>query len=256
MKGIGGTGAYFALRSFESSKGKGGTMKRIACMGMGLALLLGVSLAAQGQDQSGSLGDYARQVRKNGEPAKPKVYDNDNLPVNDKLSIVGTPSATDNSESDAAKTTDSTATSGGEAKAAGETKAAEAKPGETKTAETKAETKAPNSSAAGASPEEAQAQKQALWKQWSERLAQQKDQVDLLTRELNVLQREYQIRAAAMYGDVGNRLRNSGDWDKQDAQYKQQIADKQKAMDEAKQKLDDMQEEARKAGVPSSFLGE
>ena len=55
-----------------------------------------------------------------------------------------------------------------------------------------------------------------------------------------------------MYGDAGNRLRNSADWDKQDAQYKQQIADKQKALDDAKQKQDEMQEEARKAGVPSS----
>ena len=74
----------------------------------------------------------------------------------------------------------------------------------------------------------------------------------MLTRELDIVQREYQIRAAAMYADVGNRLRNSADWDKQDAQYKQQIADKQKALEDAKQKLDDMQEEARKAGVPSS----
>jgi hypothetical protein len=55
-----------------------------------------------------------------------------------------------------------------------------------------------------------------------------------------------------MYGDVGSRLRNSAEWDKQDAQYKQQIADKQKALDEAKQKLEDLQEQARKAGAPSS----
>jgi hypothetical protein len=67
-----------------------------------------------------------------------------------------------------------------------------------------------------------------------------------------VLQREYQLRAAAIYADAGNRMRNSADWDKQDAQYKQQIADKQKALDEAKQKLDDLDEEARKAGAPSS----
>jgi hypothetical protein len=73
-----------------------------------------------------------------------------------------------------------------------------------------------------------------------------------VARELDVLQREYQLRAAAMYGDAGNRLRNQTDWDKQDAQYKQNIADKQKALDDAKQKLDDMQEEARKAGVPSN----
>jgi hypothetical protein len=73
-----------------------------------------------------------------------------------------------------------------------------------------------------------------------------------LTREFDVLQREYQIRAAAMYADAGNRMRNSADWDKQDAQYKQQIADKQKALDDAKQKLEDTQEEARKAGAPPS----
>jgi uncharacterized coiled-coil protein SlyX len=97
-----------------------------------------------------------------------------------------------------------------------------------------------------------QAQKEAAWKQWGDRIAQQQQTIDLLTRELDVVQREYQIRAAAMYGDVGNRLRNSADWDKQDAQYKQQIADKQKALDDAKQKLDDLREEARKAGVPSS----
>jgi hypothetical protein len=56
-----------------------------------------------------------------------------------------------------------------------------------------------------------------------------------------------------MYADVGNRLRNSGDWDKQDADYKQKIADKQKALDDAKQKLEDIQEDARKAGTPSSI---
>jgi hypothetical protein len=98
-----------------------------------------------------------------------------------------------------------------------------------------------------------QAGKEAAWKQWGDRLAQQQQTIDLLTRELDVLQREYQIRAAAMYADVGSRLRNSADWDKQDAQYKQQIADKQKALEDAKQKLEELREEARKAGVPSSI---
>jgi hypothetical protein len=53
---------------------------------------------------------------------------------------------------------------------------------------------------------------------------------------------------------VGNRLRNSAQWDKQEAEYKQKIADKQKAVEEGKQKLEDMQEEARKAGVPASTI--
>ena len=74
----------------------------------------------------------------------------------------------------------------------------------------------------------------------------------MVSRELDVLQREYQLRAAAMYADAGNRLRNQGDWDKQDVQYKQQIADKQKSVDDAKQKLDDLREEARKSGAPTS----
>ena len=67
-----------------------------------------------------------------------------------------------------------------------------------------------------------------------------------------MLQREYRLRAAAFYADAGNRLRNAGAWDKEDAQYKQQIADKQKAVNDAKQALDNLQEQARKSGVPSS----
>jgi hypothetical protein len=73
-----------------------------------------------------------------------------------------------------------------------------------------------------------------------------------MSRELDVAQREYRLRAAAMYADAGNRLRNQTSWDKEDAQYKQQIAQKQKALDDARQKLDAMQEEARHAGVPAS----
>jgi hypothetical protein len=57
-----------------------------------------------------------------------------------------------------------------------------------------------------------------------------------------------------MYADAGNRMRNEAQWDKQDADYKQKIADKQKAIEDAKQKLGDMQEEARKDGVPSAMV--
>ena len=106
---------------------------------------------------------------------------------------------------------------------------------------------------AAGSPEDEQAKKQAGWKAWQEKLTAQKNSIDLASRELDVLQREYQLRAAAMYADAGNRIRNSGQWDKQDAEYKQKIADKQKAVDDAKQKLEDMQEEARKDGVPAAM---
>lgn len=211
-------------------KNEVGAMKQVKTYGIGLVLLLGVAgipSNAQNQTQSNtqnsstspSLGDYARQVRKDPEAkSKPKVFDNDNLPREEHLSIVGKPA-----ESADVAPVPKTEESQGAAAPAN-----------------------------GTNPPTDQANKQAAWKQWGDKLESQQKQIDLLQRELDVLQREYQIRAAAMYGDAGNRLRNSADWDKQDAQYKQQIADKQKALDDAKQKQDEMQEDARKAGVPSS----
>ena len=199
-------------------------MKNIKYLGLGFiialsAVVLGAAAAAQSTssvpDQS-SLGDYARKVRKDpAAKAKPKVFDNDNLPTNDKLSVVGPAPAADATQKPA------------------DSKDAAAKP--------------------AASADEEQAKKQAAWKAWQDKLTAQKDSIDLASRELDVLQREYQLRAAAMYADVGNRMRNAAQWDKEDADYKQKIADKQKALEDAKQQLDNMQEEARKAGVPAAM---
>jgi hypothetical protein len=238
-------------------------MKRIACSGLGFVLFLvlaGAPTSAQNQapttsqksSSGSSLGDYARQIRKDpAAKALPKVFDNDNLPKDDKLSVIGqTPApASDNSSETKAAQSDSASPAAGGANAGTANKGAtDAKAGTE--AKTGSEEKAPLTSTVKAPDEEAT--KPAAAKQWSDKLTAQKEQIDLLARELDVLQREYQIRAAAMYADAGNRMRNSSDWDKQDAQYKQQIADKQKALDDAKQKLDDLQEDARKAGAPAS----
>jgi hypothetical protein len=221
-------------------------MKHIACSAIGFVLFLGLTgIPAGAQNQaptssqntpSGtSLGDYARQVRKDpGTTSKPKVFDNDNLPREDKLSVVGSAPAS-------SSITPAESDNPGQA-------AVENKPG---TENRPVEVKPPQVVAGEAAPA-SETDKQAAWKQWGDKIAAQKDQIDLLARELDVVQREYQIRAAAMYADAGNRMRNSADWDKQDAQYKQQIADKQKSLEDAKQKLEDIQEEARKAGTPSS----
>jgi len=208
-------------------------------LGFGFALstiLLASPSKAQttSQDQS-SLADYARKAHKDTSAAKgkPKVFDNDNLPKDDKLSVVGKQPSPDSSQAAPAE-------SGEKPTASADGKAAENKSG--------AQVKP-----AAASPDE-DAKKQAAWKTWQDKLSAQKDQISLATRELDVTQREYQLRAAAMYADAGNRLRNSAQWDKEETNYKQQIADKQKAVDDAKQKLADMQEEARKDGVPSSMI--
>jgi hypothetical protein len=240
----------------SSLRGKGmKAMKRIAQCGFGLLLSGGLLALPAGAQNSGSqnqgqasaqapsssgssLADYARQVRKDPSQAKakPKVFDNDNLPKEDKLSIVGQPSPAADAGAKASEPAgNAAAAANGESKSTPETKS---------TTETRVSAKSPSDEAA---------ERQAAWKQWQQKITAQKEQIDLLQREVDVLQREYQIRAAAFYADAGNRLRNSGSWDKQDAQYKQQIADKLQAIEDAKQKLDDMQEEARKAGVPANI---
>ena len=218
-------------------------MKHIAYVGFGFVLFASsVVLPASAQQSPASstqsqnqpqpsLADYARQMKKDSpQPkSKPRVFDNDNLPKNDKLSVVGEQPPVAADKSSEAKPADSTGTvpAATDKKSATETKAA--------------------------ATEDDQAKRQAALKEWQQKLTAQKDQIDLADRELDVLKREYQLRAAAFYADAGDRLRNSAAWDKQDTQYKQQIADKQKALDDAKQKLEAMQEEARKAGIPAAM---
>jgi hypothetical protein len=190
-------------------------MKRITNFSLAAAMLVGTFAGAVAQTQQ-PLGDYARTVRKDKDKdaKSAKTYDNDNLPVNDKLSVVGqTP----------------------EEPAAGAAPVAPA-----------------DAAATAPKTPDSASDRQKLNDDWKAKIAAQKDQINLASRELDVAQREYRLRAAAMYADAGNRLRNSGSWDKEDAQYKQQIAQKQKSVDDAKKKLDDMQEQARKAGASAS----
>jgi hypothetical protein len=182
-------------------------------------ILLGASIAA-----AQSLGDYARAARK----TKPQAastshhYDNDNLPTNNHLSVVGPEAAANTDKPLAPETANAPATTSAPADAA----AAGAK-------DVKAE------AADSQKPEEALQKK----------IDEKKQKIDALNRELDLSQREYKLRAAAMYSDAGNRLRNAAMWDKEDSQYKQDIADKQSAIDSARQELVNAQEEARKAGL-------
>jgi hypothetical protein len=203
-------------------------MKRIGYVVLAEVVLAGM-LATLAGAQSQPLGDYARSVRKEEKKGAAKKYDNDNLPATDKISIVG-------------NTQQKTGTEGGNPESASEGNAAQT--GDSSTASTPesqkdAEKKADSSDAQKANDE------------WKQKIGDQKAKVDLLSREIDVMQREYRLRAAVFYADAGNRLRGSAAWDKEDAQYKQQLAQKQKALDDAKKALDDAKEQARKAGVPA-----
>jgi len=202
-------------------------MKRIAHFWAAAILVAAAASFASAQDstaQPQSLGDYARTVRKEKKPTAAKQFDNENLPVDDKLSVVGGAATTGDQQS---------------------------APGVEPTAGTTADAKPP-----AIQPGESSEDRQKTYDAWKDKIAAQKAKMDLAARELDVQQREYQLRAAAMYADAGNRLRNSGEWDKEDADYKKKIDDKKKAADEAKEQLESMQEDARKAGVPASVREE
>ena len=201
-------------------------MKRMGYVFLAEAVLAGMLVTLAGA-QTESLGDYARGIRKDEKPASAKKYDNDNMPKSDKISVVG--NATESSPEDAnAASTPSDSS-------------AQPKDG------TKPST--PATQDAGKPADSSDAHKAN--DEWKQKISEQQAKVDMLTREVDVTQREYRLRAAAFYADAGNRLRNQGSWDKEDAQYKQDLAKKQKALDDAKKAVDDLKEKARKAGMPA-----
>jgi hypothetical protein len=222
--------AAFCLLTAARLKETEHRMKRIAYVFLAVVVLTGM-LVTMAAAQSEPLGDYARSIRKDDKKEVGKKYDNDNLPTSDNISVVGT--ARDSAEdANPAPTSDT---------------------GSAKTEDSStAVTPSPQAQGGSSKPDTADAQKSDAQKsddQWKQKFADQKSKVDLLTRELDVAQREYRLRAAAFYADAGARLRNQGSWDKEDAQYKQQLAQKQKNLDDAKKALDDLKEQGRKAGV-------
>jgi hypothetical protein len=199
-------------------------MKRMTYLWItGLMSVMAVCSWSFGQ---ASLADAARAQRKDkqSEPAPKRVYDNDNLPAQEHISVVGTRGPAEPaslSESNKPPANADSASSDND-----------------KTTKLKVE-----SDPAGDDHDK-------INQEWQKKIKDQKDTVKLLEREADVLQREYRLRAAAMYADIGNRLRNSSQWDKEDKDYKNKIDAKQKELALAKQQLSDMQEQARKAGVP------
>ncbi len=178
---------------------------------MAAAALLLLASGAAAQSQNTSLGDYARSIRKN----KPETttasqhYDNDNLPTNGTLSVVG-PAPSQSSPTSPAKVDAASGTPAADPKATDRKKAQD---------------------------------------ELQKKIDAEKSKLDSLTHDLDLEQREYRMRAAVFYSDAGNRLRDAGDWDKQEAEYKSDVENKQKAIDSAKDQLTQLQEDAHKAGI-------
>jgi hypothetical protein len=201
-------------------------MKRVV-LGSTAAIFFMIALSAIAgpQAQSASLGDYARSVRQNkpqATKAPAKVYDNDNLPST-TISIVGASTTS----TDAAK--DSKDSQQPDAKADDKTAASTPKT-DGKPAEKKASTEIKP----GQSPEE----RQKAFDGWKTRISDQKKKVDQLAHDLDDFQHNSSLAQVSVWPET--------------QKYGQGLADKQKALAQAKAELSDLQEQARKAGVPAS----
>jgi hypothetical protein len=211
----------------------GVTMNRVHRLSWTAVLLFVACMAVAQSPASQSLGDYARAVKKTkNAPASDhkKVYDNDNLPANSTISVVG--NATSSPQLPASDQ------SANPAAAADQSGSSPDKSAEKKDPELKA----------GQSRDD---RKKAL-DGWKEKLAAQNEKVSGLAHEVELLQREYTVKSAEFYSNPANMAQHPKGFAKEDTDYKQKIADKQKELEDAKTKLGDMQEEARKAGAPAA----
>jgi predicted RNase H-like nuclease (RuvC/YqgF family) len=189
---------------------------------IGLLILTGL-LAGIAAAQSDSLADAARKHKQqqSGKPVAAKVYTNDNLPSTETISTVGAPA------SDAA----ATAPTDGQATADGSTPATKD----------------------GAKPADDTKTRQKTWEDWRDKIQKQKAFVEQMQKENEEIDRQYKLTSGNYYNSAQQRLYDGAAMAKEDAAYKQQMEQKKKAIDDAKQKIDDLQEEARRAGVPSGY---
>ena len=197
-------------------------MKRFLSLLIACSAILVASAGAQ------SLADVAKQTR-----AKQKANPNAKVIDNDVL-----PSTMDTSS---------------------ETPAASTSPASTLTAAKKDETG--NSQPAAKELSKAESEKAAGDQEdqknidlWKKQINDEKREISQLERELNVAQREAGLHAAVYYADAGTMLRDSAKFAEDNRKLQAEIDTKTQALAAAKQKLADLQEEARKAGVPGNQL--
>jgi hypothetical protein len=204
-------------------------MKRLLIFSIA-ALILAATAAAQStaaQSDQQSVADVARQLRKQRAttPAR-RTFTNDDLPRDTVVNVSG--AATADADADKAKSDDAAdATKDPASKDAKDTKNKPATDSDTE-------------------------QKQIA--AWQSRLAAQKKEVSDLEHELDIMQREEKLREAQLYWDAGNRLRDDKKWAEEEQKHNDDVADKTAKLQAAREKLDQMKEEARKAGVPSGAI--
>ncbi len=84
---------------------------------------------------------------------------------------------------------------------------------------------------------------------WKTKIAAQEAKVQSLDQQVQQIDRDYRLRMSAFYADLGVRLRDEAKWADEEKKYHEQIEAKQKERDVERDKLEDMKDAARRAGV-------
>jgi predicted RNase H-like nuclease (RuvC/YqgF family) len=189
---------------------------------IGLLILMGL-LTGVAAAQSDSLAEAARKHRQQqaGKPAAAKVYTNDNLPATETISTVGAPAndAAANTQTDGQASADASTPAGKD----------------------------------GAKPADDSKTRQKTWEEWRDKIQKQKASVEQMQKENDEIERQFKLTTGNYYSSAQQRLYDGAAMAKEDAAYKQQMEQKKKAIEDARQKIEDLQEEARRAGVPSGY---
>jgi hypothetical protein len=199
-------------------------------------------LMLAGTAMAQSLADQAKAVRQQPKKSATKVYTEDDLP--------SVPESKMAEESHAAE---ATATN---AEAAKEDTAADAASGdaEKKDDAGTSDAKKEDDAAAKEKEEASKAAAEVQAKDLKAKVSDKQEEVKSLEKELDLMQRENKLRQASYYGDAGTQLRDQKKWADEQRQYQTDLEAKQKALAEAKEKLDDTREQARKSGISESKL--
>jgi hypothetical protein len=193
---------------------------------------IAVVLVFAGAAYSQSLGEVARhnrQAKQANKKSAAHVYTNDDIP-----------SVTVIRETSQSPTPQSPAAAAEPVPPTGETKA-EGQPAE---GDSKAAEAAKKIESAADATKAADVQRA--------RIEEQRKAVELLEREVNVAQREHQIQTAVFYTDAGSRLRDPKDWTEKQKKYEDEMAAKSKTLEQAKQRLQDLEDEARRSSTTTA----
>ena len=89
--------------------------------------------------------------------------------------------------------------------------------------------------------------------QWRARFKEQKANIAQIQRDLDILVRENRLRQAAYKNSTAQQAYGASEFAASDQKYQAEIADKQQTLDDGKQKLEQMKDQLRQAGLPAAW---